>query len=124
MDYNVTAVGISSVGLDQIKSICPRIKTHCADIYTFDISSYDYILTDSMLHFYKNDIVKETALVNSIISNMKPSAVYINCMILSHHKTFLNILSNYENIEIIQNTNFLYQNQTKYNMTVISKASM
>ncbi len=71
MGYDVTAVDISQVGLEQIAEIDDSIKTINADVYTFDIGSYDVVLLDSMLHFYSRDLVKETNWVKQILENMK-----------------------------------------------------
>jgi tellurite methyltransferase len=60
MGYDVTAVDVSSVGSKQIKERSALIKTVQADIYTFDVSGFDFALMDSMLHFYSRDKAKES----------------------------------------------------------------
>jgi len=81
--YDITAIDISKVGIQQIMDEIPEINGLVADIHTFDISKFDYILTDSMYHFYKNDVDKESALVTRILREMKPKAIFVNCMVKS-----------------------------------------
>ena len=81
--YNMTAIDISKVGIQQIMDEIPKINGLVADIHTFDISKFDYILTDSMFHFYKNDTQKESMLVTRILREMKPKAIFVNCMVKS-----------------------------------------
>ncbi len=83
LGYDVTAVDISKVGLEQIKSCDLSIETLQNDVYEHDISGYDFILMDSMLHFYKNDVKKETALVDRILDQMKIGSVLVNNMVKS-----------------------------------------
>lgn len=122
--YAVTAVDISQQGLNQIKAVNPNIKTINADIYTFDISSYDFILMDSMLHFYKKELEKEIKLVNDIFKSMKPNAVIVNCMIYSKHITLINTLKNYSNFNILTQCKFMYNDSWKYHMIAAKKTSL
>jgi 2-polyprenyl-3-methyl-5-hydroxy-6-metoxy-1,4-benzoquinol methylase len=80
MGYCVTAVDISTVGINQIKEIEPKINAIVGDLYTYDVSNYDYVLMNSIIHFYKNDLEKETALVKKIILEMKNGSFFINCL--------------------------------------------
>ena len=101
----VTAVDISQVGLEQLK-----IKAESANldvtvikdnIYTFPITKeYDIVLLDSILHFYKKDILSETELVKSIALNLKKGGLFVNFMIAGskreHYlKTILNEYGNW-----------------------------
>ena len=83
MGYAVTAVDISAVGLQQIEQADPRIKTALADVYAYDIKDYDFILLDSMLHFYKKDMEKERQWAARLMGDMKAGAVLVNCMLAS-----------------------------------------
>jgi len=121
MGYDVTAVDISKEGLKQINDIQPKIKTCLADIYTFDISSFDYILLDSMLHFYKKEYEKETDFVMNILSSMKPNSILVNCMIYSKHKVLLDIIRKDSSMEIISQLKFMYNTSWKYHLTVAKK---
>lgn len=86
LGYNVTGIDSSSVGIGQMLESSKRegveLRGIVGDIYSFEFfSEYDIILMDSMLHFYKNDISKETGFVNKILDSMKPNGVLCNCMI-------------------------------------------
>jgi len=83
MGFDVTSVDISSVGLDQIKKDAPKINTINHDLYTFDVSTYDFILLNSILHFYKKDREKESVLAKRLLVEMKPHALFINCLLKS-----------------------------------------
>jgi len=83
MGYDVTAVDTSSVGLKQMIEIQPNIKAIFCDLYCFDVSSFDYILMDSIVHFYKSDLERETVLIKRIISEMKQNAIFVNCLLKS-----------------------------------------
>ena len=80
LGYEITAVDVSGVGLKQIKEASPLTKTVQVDIYTFDVSWFDFILMDSMLHFYSRDKEKESKLVSGVLRNMKAGAVLVNCL--------------------------------------------
>lgn len=83
MGYTVTSVDVSGVGLEHIHRTNPDINTVIGDLYSFDVSAYDYVLMDSIVHFYKNDLEKETALIRRIVAQMKTGAVFINCLLRS-----------------------------------------
>lgn len=83
MGFDVTAVDISGVGLDYIEKQDNNIKTLKQDIEGFDVSRFDYVLMDSMLHFYARDLTKEERVVKDILLNMKQEAVFVNCMMKS-----------------------------------------
>ena len=70
LGYNVTGVDISEVGINQMNKIAKDLKLNVkgivADIYKFDrIIEYDVILLDSMLHFYKNDKLKDDSILRN-----------------------------------------------------------
>lgn len=81
MGFDVTAVDISGVGLGQIKKLDSSIITHRQDIEGYDVSEFDYVLFDSMLHFYSRDLRKEKGIVEVMLCGMKRGAVFVNCMI-------------------------------------------
>lgn len=83
MGFDVTAVDISGVGLGQIEELDGSITTLKQDIEGFGVSEFDYILFDSMLHFYSRDLKKEKGIVEGILSGMKRGAVFVNCMMKS-----------------------------------------
>jgi len=83
MGFSVTAVDICALGLEQIRETDESVITVKADIEDFDVSGFDYILMDSMLHFYARDLSKETNVANNILTGMKNGAVFVNCMMKS-----------------------------------------
>lgn len=85
LGYRVTGVDLSSVGIKQLNEAALieglKVEGMVGDIYTFDITEeYDMILLDSILHFYKNDLIKERRLLEKIIKDMKPGGVLCNFM--------------------------------------------
>ena len=84
MGYTVTAVDVSRVGLEHLHRANPDINTVVGDLYCFDVSAYDYVLMNSIVHFNKNDLEKETALIHRIVTQMKTGAVFINCLLKSN----------------------------------------
>lgn len=86
MGYQVMAWDRSQVGLDQIQNKARqmglKIETCLVDIYQTAIpSNVDMVLMDAMLHFYKNDLEKERALVIKILSDLKEGGIFVNFMI-------------------------------------------
>ena len=78
--YEVTGVDNSSVWIKQMLKVAQeenlKVTGEVWDIYTYkDISKYDIILLDSMLHFYKNDKEKEIDFLTRILQDMKQSAI-------------------------------------------------
>lgn len=83
--YRVIGVDISDVGIQQLNLAAQeeklQVKGLVADIHTFKITSeYDMVLLDSIFHFYKNDLEKETKLLKRIIVEIKPGGVICNFM--------------------------------------------
>ena len=81
--YRVVGVDISDVGIQQLNKTAQqeelKIEGFVADIYSFGITDeYDIVLLDSMFHFYKNDVEKETKLLRRIIEEIKPGGLICN----------------------------------------------
>ncbi|MEX1376791.1 MAG: methyltransferase domain-containing protein [Eubacteriales bacterium] len=125
MGYEVTSVDISDVGLDQIRLKDKKISIFFSDVYSYDISDFDFILLDSMLHFYKNDFEKESKWVQKILSEMKKDALFINCLLKSAkaEKALLNIIQKHDcEFEILENKYIDYaEANCKYHFLVIKK---
>ena len=78
--YHVMGVDASIVGIQQLnkaaKSEQLQVESIVSDIYTYPITEeYDIILLDSIFHFYKNDIEKETNLLIRIAKELKSDGV-------------------------------------------------
>ena len=80
LGFSVTAVDISSVGLEQIEHRCSGIKTLRKDVLGFDVSCFDYVLTDSMFHFNPINCERECTVLEGILYSMQRGAVFVNCM--------------------------------------------
>jgi 2-polyprenyl-3-methyl-5-hydroxy-6-metoxy-1,4-benzoquinol methylase len=85
LGYKVTAVDISSVGIDQMlkqaKKENLKIEGVLSDIYEFKIDGrYDIILLDSMFHFYKKNREKETVFLERIMHELKRNGILCICV--------------------------------------------
>ena len=90
LGYEVTGVDLSQIGIEQMIRNAKRnnlkVSGIIADIYEFPIDSdFDYILLDSMLHFYKRDREKETRFVQRIMNEMRVGATL--CIFVNKSKT-------------------------------------
>jgi len=89
LGYEVTGVDVSQIGIEQMLREAKRknlkVRGIIADIYEFPIDSdFDYILLDSMLHFYKREREKEIRFVQRIMNEMKAGATL--CIFVSKSK--------------------------------------
>ena len=116
---------ISQKGLAQIKDKCPEIIAVESDLYTYDISKFDFVLLDSIIHFYKKDIEKETRLIEKIISEMKPGCILVNNMMKSikAEKHLAQIYSSFKGQVKVQTDKYIdYPDfDAKYHLTAIEK---
>lgn len=86
LGYKVIGVDHSIVGISQLNEETKKrridVEGRVANVYDFPISKeIDIILLDSMLHFYKNDLEKETKFVNKILKEIKQGGVFLNCIL-------------------------------------------
>lgn len=116
MGFNMIGVDHSTVGIEQLRKRALqeslKISVEVADIYDYPIpQEVDIVLMDSMLHFYKNDIQKETKLVNSILNQLQNKGLFCNCLIKGDKREL--ILK-----EIIENSksewHTIYEDYIKY----------
>ena len=125
LGYEVDAVDVSSVGLGQIKAKNPLIKTVQADIYKFCVSGYDFVLMDSMLHFYSRDMTRETRLVEKVLEDMSAGAVLVNCLSKSDkaEKTLMGIIEKAQcDFEVIENSYIDYpEGKCEYHLLATRK---
>lgn len=137
LGYQVTGVDISSVGIQQMKSIAKSMGLNLSgfiqDIYEFrDYEPYDFILLDSMFHFRKSELKQESELVERIIRESKKGALIVFCIQNSGDKikTFNNITSDLPFDQRTAEVEFMYSfedkesnhvSRTKYKMIVIRK---
>ncbi len=105
------------------------LKGLVADIYSYTITDkYDIILLDSMLHFYKNDVERETKLFARIVKELKNNGVICNFMLKSskNEKYLKKILKDSGiKFEVICDDYTEYPEANfKYHMYVIKKLTM
>lgn len=79
LGFSVTGVDISSVGINQMLEVVVKeqldVKGIVSDLNDFDrLEDFDIILLDSMFHFYKRDVKRETAMLNQILTQAKITA--------------------------------------------------
>jgi len=130
MGYSVIGIDISSVGITQLnkKSIELGLSVtgEVADLYTYDIDDeIDIVLLDSILHFYKNDVLKETNLVKRVINELKAGGVFCNCMIAGKKRESLikNIVENEKfNFQVLFDGYAKYPEMSaEYHMYIVKK---
>lgn len=91
LGFDVTGVDLSAVGIEQMLTVAHQMNLNIggevADIHEYPhIQNFDFILFDSMFHFYKNDLQKERALIVRVVSEMKKGSRLIFCQLDSGNK--------------------------------------
>ncbi|MEO9802993.1 MAG: methyltransferase domain-containing protein [Reichenbachiella sp.] len=85
LGFEVIGVDHSQVGIDQMNKIARAenltLEGRVEDIYTYEeFSLYDFILLDSMFHFEKRDLKKETGLIRKILTHAKTGCLVVVCL--------------------------------------------
>ena len=85
LGYQVVGIDNSKVGIKQLneKAIGEKLKLKgiVDDIYQYDaFSDFDFILLDSMFHFNKKDLQKETDFIKRIVDCSKQETVIVFCI--------------------------------------------
>jgi 2-polyprenyl-3-methyl-5-hydroxy-6-metoxy-1,4-benzoquinol methylase len=85
LGFEVTGVDNSKVGIDQMLQAAKKqglnINGLIADVYEWDdFSSFDYVLLDSMFHFFKKDRANELGLIHKIFEGAKLGAHIVFCI--------------------------------------------
>jgi len=131
LGYKVIGVDYSSVGIQQLNEVASKLGIDVTgvsdDIYNYPITGeHDIILMDSMLHFYKNDIEKETGFVNKVIREMENGAIFCNCMIMgkTRERLLKSIISKSEwEFQVLLDEYMDYPDfNAKYHVYIIKKA--
>ncbi|WP_079478988.1 class I SAM-dependent methyltransferase [Halobacillus salinus] len=86
LGYKVIGIDHSTVGINQLNEEANKrnidVDGMVGNVYDFPITKdIDIVLLDSMLHFYKNDVQKETEFVNKILTELKEGGVFVNCIL-------------------------------------------
>ncbi len=137
MGYAVVGIDMSAVGIKQMNAIAQQdnlpLRGLVADVYTYDnFGSYDFILLDSMFHFAKNDIEKETELIQNILHAAKKQSKIVFCNqdtakkieILKQSITKVNACSIVKDIPFeyeFEDKSNAHKSKTTYRMLVVEK---
>jgi len=133
LGYEVKGIDNSKVRINQMTTIAKKenlkVNGEVRDIYDYPVTTeYDIVLLDSMLHFYKSDIEKETKLIKRISCELKVNGILANFMISgSKRESYLKkVLNNLEiEWEVLQEgyTNYP-EADAKFHMYVIKKSGI
>ncbi len=85
MGYEVVGIDHSKVGVEQMIEIAKRenlaLTGLVSNIYEVDdFKDFDFILLDSMFHFLKADLHRETSLIQKIMTGMDVGSLIIFCI--------------------------------------------
>ena len=86
LGYKVIGIDHSAVGISQLNEEAKKqdlpVEGIVDNVYDFPIiKNIDIVLLDSMLHFYKNDLKKETRFVEKILTEIKKGGIFANCIL-------------------------------------------
>ncbi|WP_214850408.1 class I SAM-dependent methyltransferase [Exiguobacterium sp. s193] len=130
LGYTVVGIDHSSVGIAKLNQLAAHdhmaVEDSVADVYDYPISNHvDFVLLDSMLHFQKNDLKKETDFVNRILTHLRTGGMFVNCMLQSsdREQTLKNIIANSPyHFEIRVDTYTDYaEAKAKFHLLVVNK---
>ncbi|MFC1760115.1 class I SAM-dependent methyltransferase [Candidatus Neomarinimicrobiota bacterium] len=137
LGFCVTAIDLSEVGIKQIREAVDReglnIISKIEDIYKYDsFEEFDFILLDSILHFYKKDRETETGLVKKIINSSKKGTIIVVCIQDSGEKVkiLLDTINSTNKAKLIEQKSFKFKwidkdsdhkSFSKYQMLAIEK---
>jgi len=82
LGYDVVGVDYSKVGIEQMLKIAEsenlNLKGKVESMYAYkDFEGFDFVLFNSMFHFLKKDLDKETGLIKTTIEHIKPDGIII-----------------------------------------------
>lgn len=85
LGFEVTGIDNSKVGIGQMNRIAAiedlPVTGIVRDIYEFDnFADFDFVLLDSMFHFTRKDLEKETAFIKKVISETKIGCLIVFCI--------------------------------------------
>ena len=85
LGFSVVGIDNSKVGIEQMNQIAKienlNLRGKVDDIFEFDnFVEYDFVLLDSMFHFAKKDLNKETDFIKKILSKIKYGCLLIICI--------------------------------------------
>ncbi|NJN40931.1 MAG: methyltransferase domain-containing protein [Flammeovirgaceae bacterium] len=85
LGYKITGIDNSKVGIDQLYTTSKKeglyVTGLVGDIYSFDsYQDFDIVLLDSMFHFEKRDIKRETNLIDKIAKRIIRNGLICICI--------------------------------------------
>ena len=138
LGYIITGIDNSKVGIDQMISEAEReglkIIGLVGDIYAFDnYHDFDIVLLDSMFHFEKRDLKRETNLIDKIVKRINNDGLICICIQNTGKKVRIlkdTIDNSGIDFEILNDSSLIYnyedkvtghKSETKYCMYIIKK---
>lgn len=138
LGYKVTGIDNSKVGIDQLNSISKKERLNVTglvgDIYTFNnYQVYDIVLLDSMFHFEKRDLKRETDLIDKIAKRINKNGLICICIQDTSKKVRIlkdTIDNSGIDFEILNDSSLTYKyedkesghtSETKYRMYIVRK---
>ncbi|MFK8056869.1 MAG: class I SAM-dependent methyltransferase [Saprospiraceae bacterium] len=85
LGFEVTTIDNSIVGIKQLQELADaetlELQTAVADMFNFEgFGAHDYVLLDSMFHFGKKELKKETNFVKHVVAKMKQGGTLVVCV--------------------------------------------
>ena len=85
LGFEVTGIDNSQVGIEQMNNLAKsenlKLIGVTSDIFEFEnFGEFDFVLLDSMFHFAKKDLLKETEFIKKIISKITKGCIVIFCI--------------------------------------------
>lgn len=137
LGYEVVGMDNSRVGIEQMIQIAERenlpLTGLVSNMYEMDdFTGFDFILLDSMFHFLKADLDKETGLIKKIMVGIDEGSHVIFCIQDSGKKVqILNEILNVDNIYsklLDQSIEYLFEDKktghkskSKYRLIIVRK---
>jgi 2-polyprenyl-3-methyl-5-hydroxy-6-metoxy-1,4-benzoquinol methylase len=138
LGYKVTGIDNSKLGIDQMNSISVNERLNIAglvgDIFKFDnYQDFDIVLLDSMLHFEKQDLKRETDLIDKIAKRINKNGLICVCIQDTRNKVRIlkdTIDNSGIDFEILSDSSLIYKyedkesghkSETKYCMYIVRK---
>ncbi len=85
LGFEVTGIDWSIVGIQQLNIVAKKeslpLKGLVEDVYNYStFSEFDYLLLDSMFHFYKKERAQEVKLLHTVLESAKKGALITICI--------------------------------------------
>lgn len=137
LGFEVTGIDNSKVGIEQMSRVAEiehlLVTGIVKDIYEIDsFADFDFVLLDSMFHFTKKDLEKETAFIKKLITETKIGCLIVFCIQDTGHKVEIlcKTIESEKQIDRLAEKKFEYifkdketghQSRTDYQMVAVKK---